>query len=204
MQPLLLARVHRPVDLEDQPRLEADEIGDIAGERHLPPELEAVETPVPELTPQRLLQRGRLLAQAPCQAALAGRDLVAGMASPLPAAGGAHVHPLTRPAPPATLPHEGGGLNRRGRAGRPATEMSSSSASQVEAEGADLDPPQAGPARGFGALVQVAKAASRTKSRNVTVFAVSREISKEFSRTTRAISSSISKNNSWAFPKSQH
>jgi hypothetical protein len=46
------------VDLDRQSRREAGEIDDVPGDRHLPAELEAIQTSVSELTPEQLLGGG--------------------------------------------------------------------------------------------------------------------------------------------------
>ena len=52
---LIRAMVDRPVEFDDQGRICAVEIGDIATERMLTAEFESTETPVPERLPQNLL-----------------------------------------------------------------------------------------------------------------------------------------------------
>ena len=64
--------VHRPIqmlaaiDLDDQLRLRADEVGDVAGDRHLAPEAEAVELARAQALPEMPFGIGCGVAQCAC------------------------------------------------------------------------------------------------------------------------------------------
>ena len=60
------------IEFDDQPRLEADEIEDIAVERDLPLELEALQLPAPQRLPQLRLRRRGVAAHGAGEVAVAG------------------------------------------------------------------------------------------------------------------------------------
>ncbi len=64
-------RVMRTIGLDDQAVAEADEVSDVATQRELTAELQAVQPPVTQQLPQETLGRGRFATQAASEGELA-------------------------------------------------------------------------------------------------------------------------------------
>ena len=77
------ARMLPAIDLHDQPRLEADEVEDVAVKRHLPPELQASEFLITQRLPQKVFGLRRVGPHGPGKGAVRRRNsLVYGVQAP--------------------------------------------------------------------------------------------------------------------------